>query len=101
VVAFTESGSTAQLISKNRPLANIVAFTPSVEVFRRMALLRGVHPVLAPRLDSTDAMIAIADRRLRDMGMVEPGEWVAMAAGIPPNRQASTNLLKLHVIGSG
>ena len=31
-------------------------------------------------------------------GLAALGETVAMVAGIPPNRQASTNLLKLHVV---
>jgi pyruvate kinase len=99
VVAFTESGSTARLVSKERPAARIVAFTPAPETYRRMALLRGVYPVMFQRLASTDEMIAEAERMLLDMGIVERGEWIAMAAGIPPNRQASTNLLKLHVVG--
>jgi len=45
-------------------------------------------------------MIAEAETMLLDRGVVSDGEWVAMAAGIPPNQKASTNLLKLHVIGS-
>ena len=46
-------------------------------------------------------MIFGAERVLRDEGLVEEGEWVAMTAGIPPNQRASTNILKLHVIGIG
>jgi pyruvate kinase len=99
IVAFTESGSTARLVSKNRPLAQIVAFTPNESTYRQMALLRGVIPVRSERLDSTDDMIIAAERMLLDSGMVAAGEWIAMAAGIPPNRLASTNLLKLHVVG--
>jgi len=99
LVAFTESGSTARLVSKERPRARIVAFTPSPETFRWMALLRGVQPIMFPRLDSTDEMITAADRMLLDMGIVSEGEWIAMAAGIPPHQRASTNLLKLHVVG--
>ncbi len=99
LVAFTESGSTARLVSKERPRARIVAFTPAPETYRRMALLRGVRPVMFPRLGSTDEMIAAAERMLLDMGLVGDGEWIAMAAGIPPNQRASTNLLKLHVVG--
>ena len=100
VVAFTESGSTARLVSRYRPNSRIVAFTPSERTYNRLAIVWGVTPMMFPRLGSTDEMIAAAERILLDRGIVQPGEWVAMAAGIPPNRQASTNLLKLHVIGS-
>lgn len=101
IVAFTESGSTAQLVAKCRPAADIVAFTPHEPTYNRLALIWGVTPLRFPTLQSTDAMIEEAGHRLLERGMVTEGEWVAMVAGIPPNQQASTNLLKLHVIGSG
>ena len=101
IVAFTESGSTARLVANYRPSAAIIAFTPHEPTFNRLALVWGVTPLRFPHLDSTDTMIEEAGRRLLERGLVESGDWVAMAAGIPPNQQASTNLLKLHVIGSG
>ena len=99
VVAFTESGGTARLVSKYRPDARIIAFTPHPETYRQMAVMWGVEPEMFPRLDSTDEMIATAERILVERGIASPGERVAMSAGIPPNQRASTNLLKLHVIG--
>jgi pyruvate kinase len=99
VVAFTVSGNTALLVSKYRPRSRIVAFTPDEQTFHRMAMMWGVTPVAFPRLESTDEMISAAEEMLRERGIVEDGEWVAMTAGIPPNQQASTNLLKLHVVG--
>jgi len=99
VVAFTESGNTARLVSRYRPNSRIVAFTPSEATLHRLAAVWGVTPLLFPRYASTDEMIAQAERLLVDRGLAAPGEWVAMIAGIPPNQQASTNLLKLHVVG--
>ena len=64
-----------------------------------MALLWGVTPVVADRRDSTDLMIAWAEKHLEKEGFCEEGEGVVMVAGTPPNEQASTNLMKLHVIG--
>ena len=99
VVAFTESGSTARLISKYRPRAGILAFTPSAETYHRMALLWGVTPMRIERQDSTDEMIASAERLLIEQGVLAVGDPVAMVAGIPPNQDAATNLLKLHTMG--
>ncbi|NNF62978.1 MAG: pyruvate kinase, partial [Acidimicrobiia bacterium] len=101
IVAFTESGSTARLISKYRPKARIVAFTPIERTYHNMALLAGTVPRHFMRLDSTDEMIASAGVLLCEAGLAEPGEAVVMVAGVPPNERASTNLMKLHVIGSG
>jgi len=100
VVAFTESGDTARLVARYRPNARIVAFTTDPATRNRLAIVWGVTPLLFGRFATTDEMIAEAERILLDRGITAEGERVAMAAGIPPNQQASTNLLKLHVIGA-
>ena len=100
IVAFTESGATARLISKYRPRAAIFAYTPNKATYRRMALYAGVQPMMFGRVDSTDEMISYAERHLLDDKIVEPGDSVVMVAGIPPNQAAATNLMKLHAIGS-
>ncbi len=101
IVAFTESGTTAGLLSKYRPHAHIFAFTPSVATYRRMAIYGGVTPMLVDRVRSTDEMIAAAESELLRLGLVREGEGLVMVAGIPPNQRASTNIMKLHVVGSG
>ncbi len=100
IVAFTESGATARLISKYRPHANIYAYTPIEETYRRMALYSGVTSLRFTRVSSTDEMITYAEQNLVDLGIAKPGDSVVMAAGIPPNQAAATNLMKLHLIGS-
>jgi pyruvate kinase len=99
IVAFTESGSTALLLSKYRPRAQIMAFTPEPSTLRRMALYWGVIPNSFVRLDHTDAMFVAAEEALLGMDTCTVGEGVVMVAGVPPNQQASTNLMKLHTIG--
>jgi pyruvate kinase len=99
IVAFTESGNTARLLSKYRPPARIIAFTPERQTLSRMALYRGVQPHPFGRRDYTDVMIAAAEKFLEKEQVCRRGEAVVMVAGIPPNLQASTNLMKIHVIG--
>ncbi|MDJ0663910.1 MAG: pyruvate kinase [Acidimicrobiia bacterium] len=100
IVAFTESGSTARLISKYRPRTPIFAYTPHEGTFRRLALYSGVTPIRFSGIDSTDLMIEHAEQSLLELGIVERGDGVVIAAGIPPNQAATTNLMKLHSIGS-
>ena len=99
IVAFTESGNTARLISKYRPEQRVVAFTHDVATLRRMALLWGVTPREFDRRTSTDEEMAQASAILEAEGAVETGERVVMVAGVPPNVSASTNLVKVHRIG--
>ena len=99
IVAFTESGSTARLISKYRPPQRVVAFTPNPVTRRKMALFWGIHPHVFERRRYTDDEIAAAASILLEEGAVSPGENVVMVAGVPPNVQAATNLVKVHEIG--
>lgn len=99
IVAFTETGSTARLISKYRPEQRVVAFTPNPATRRRMALYWGVMPHSFERRDYTDDEIALASSILQEKGLVALDEIVVMVAGVPPNYQASTNLVKVHRIG--
>ena len=100
IAAFTESGSTSRLISKYRPRADIYAFTPEPRTYRRMAMYAGVTPLMFGRVESTDEMFSYAEQYLLDGEIVHLGEGVVMAAGIPPNQSASTNIIKLHSVGS-
>ena len=99
IVAFTESGSTARLISKYRPPQRVVAFTPNTTTRRRMALFWGIHPHAFERREYTDDEIAAAASILVEEGVVSTGESVVMVAGVPPNVRAATNLVKVHEIG--
>jgi len=101
IVAFTESGTTARLLSKYRSRADVYAFTPVVRTYRQMAIYGGVRPMLIDRVHSTDDMIAAAEAELMLRGIVHKGDGLVMVAGVPPNRSASTNLMKLHEVGSG
>ena len=101
LACFTETGSTARLLSKYRPDADIIAFTNNEPTFRRMAGYWGVRPRLIGRYETTDDLIAAAGEALIVEGVVEAGEHVVMVAGIPPNQGAQTNLVQIHRVGSG
>ncbi len=98
VAVFTQSGSSARLISKYRARVPVYAFSPQPAITRRTALYWGVTPILMERVQSTDRMVEGAARRLRDMGIAKPGDCIAVIAGTPIARRGTTNLLKVHRI---
>lgn len=99
IVAFTETGRSAALISEYRPDARIVAFSPVPTTLRRMALLWGVEPEPIDRFETTDEMFEAVERFLLEGRHCAPGDAIVLVAGVPPNQQQSTNLVKLHRIG--
>jgi pyruvate kinase len=98
IITATGSGYTAIMVSRHRPEMPLVAVTPDVATMRRLALVWGVHPVLAPRCRNTDELIVNAIGRARAAGWVSPGDRVVVTAGVPLGR-GYTNLIKVEVVG--
>ncbi len=99
VVACTDSGFTARLVSKFRPQTPIIAFTPVARTQRRMCLFWGVQPKLMPPPSGTDKMIREVERLLLEEKLVKKGDRVVITASAPLLGSGKTNLLKLHRIG--
>ena len=100
IIAFTESGTTARLISKHRPSSSLLGFTPSEAIWRQMALYWGVRPFLMSRGGAPEAWIEEAERRLMMEHLCMPGDIVAVVSGTMAGQVGGTNMLKLHTIGS-
>ena len=100
IVAFTETGTTARLLSKHRPRADVHAFTPHEATYRLMALFGCITPLRTSVHRSTDEMLTFAEEYLLEHEIAITGDTTVMVAGIPPNLQASTNLMKVHRVGS-
>lgn len=99
IVAFSERGTTARLISKQRPSAPIIAFTPFEPVRRQMTLYWGVLPYTMPQIDQTDARVEEAERRSKSEGLVKTGEKIVILSGTRVGQPGGTNLIKLHEVG--
>ncbi|HWR35632.1 MAG TPA: pyruvate kinase [Clostridia bacterium] len=97
IAIYTESGTTARLISKYRPRAEVYAFTHIPEVRNRANLYWGVQPILAARAPDDEAMVRGAQAELLRRGVIAPKDVLAVAAGTQP-RAGSTNFMQLHVV---
>lgn len=99
VIACTDSGYTARLVSKFRPGIPIIAFTPEASALKIMSLYWGVHPKLMPPPTGTDQMIREVERLLLAEGLVKKGDRIVITASAPLLGSGKTNLMKLHRIG--
>ncbi len=99
IVAATESGHTAQMISKYRPHADIVAVTPHEHVARQLQLVWGVHPIVKPGDKDTDEVLNTSVKAVLEEGFVTEGDLIIITAGVPTGQAGTTNLMKLHVVG--
>ncbi len=98
IATITHSGSTAQRIAKYRPRVPIIAFTESDEVLRQLHLVWGVTPVKLEQLFDTDSSVRLMQDFLKDHGVVEAGDRVVIATGIPVSRRGQTNMVTITTI---
>jgi pyruvate kinase len=99
IVVFTLSGTSARLISKDRPRTAILAYTPSERVYRQLALWWGVWPHRIGMRGTTEELIAAVEQCLQEDKLVKLGEHVVIMGGFPVASQARTNFVKLHRVG--
>ena len=98
IAIFTETGSTARLLSKYHPDPPIYVFSPFEQVINRSMLLWGTLPILCKRFHDTDELVAMAESMLEDLGYVHPRQVVGIVAGTR-TKSGATNFMRLHMIG--
>ena len=99
LVAFTQSGDSARRMSRLRSPIPILALTPEVGTYNRLALTWGVEPMITEMVKHTDDMVKLVDTVLIESGRVKKGENVMIVAGSPPGIPGSTNAMRVHIVG--
>ena len=98
IAVFTESGTTARMLSKHRPKVPIYAFSVNPEVCNRMNALWGVQPVHTRQWNSAEAMLKTAEDELLRLKAVRKGDVLGMVAGTRL-AEGATNFMRLHTVG--
>jgi pyruvate kinase len=103
IITFTESGRTPLILSKYRSSVPIIAISDKIKTCAKMALCRGVFPVLSltpfTRMQGLLEMLPEAEARNKELGLLKDGDLVVIMAGIPIATAGSTNIIRVHRIG--
>lgn len=100
IVAATKSGHTANMISKYRPQANIIAATFDEEVSRSLTLSWGVQAFEIEAPKDTDDMLDSATALVQSKGFAKEGDLIIITAGVPVTESGTTNIMKIQLIGT-
>lgn len=99
IIASTEHGSTAQMISKFRPHAPIIAVSPHTDIIRRLQLNWGVQAIQGDNAKDSDEVVANAIAAALKQGLIQTGDLVVLTAGVPVGQSGSTNMIRVQVVG--
>jgi len=100
IAVYTETGTTARLISKYRPSCEIYSLTYVPAVCNRANLLWGVRSIMCAHTPAVEDMVTGAERELMKRGYAQAPDIIGIVAGTRTT-SGSTNFLRLHVVGSG
>ena len=95
LVTMTHSGSTARMAARHRSVARIVAMTPSKKICRQLSIVWGVSPILVDEYESADEIPIVANKVLKDNGLLKEGEKFVITGGVPVGVPGTTNYLSV------
>ena len=95
IITSTNSGYTARMVSKYRPMSGIIAVTPHESVLRKLTLVWGVIPIQVPQSFTTTRCSKSCSRCTKGWAYKQ---WRPCSnnCGIPVGVTGTTNLLKVH-----
>lgn len=95
MICLTETGQTARMISKYRPIAPVLAITAFPQTARQVQVLRGVYPYLADTMEGTEMNIHRAMLFAVKMGWALKGDPVVVTSGHIEGVSGSTNIMRV------
>ncbi len=101
VIVWSEGGGTARRLSQNSINVPILAFSSDPVAVRRMAILRGVHPILSRELPQHRSEFAqMADVEAVRGGWARAGQPVVLVGGKPFGVPGTANTVAIRIAGA-
>jgi len=95
ILVPTQSGRTAENISRFRPKQPIIAYTSDLTTMRRLSLFRGIFPRLIFEPKDTDDMIEKVSKLAVETGDLADGALSVITAGHPVWVSGTTNMIRV------
>jgi pyruvate kinase len=95
ICCFSESGTTALLVARERPRVPILALTSVQRTARRLCLSWGTTCVITEAVDRFKMAVVAAVRAALREGLARESDRIIVTAGVPFNTPGSTNILRV------
>ena len=99
LVTFTQSGTSARMLSRMRRPIPMLAFTPLESTRRRLALSWGIQTYRVPEVQHTDDMVWQLDLVAQSSRLAEIGDQLIIVAGMPPGHPRLLEYAAYHEVG--
>ena len=100
IIAFSNSGRSAKLVSTMRPSVKIITISPNINISRQTSLLWGVESINSRDPQGWKDMMNISKEIIRKDRSIKKNDFVIITAGLPFGRADMTNMIRFYKVGS-
>ncbi|MDE6677374.1 MAG: pyruvate kinase, partial [Clostridia bacterium] len=98
IVVCTRTGGTAKMVSRFRPIPDIIGMTTDPRSYQKLALSWGVVPALSEEYNSVDVLFHFAKQSAKDSGIVKKNDVIVITGGTPNGKSGNSNLINIETI---
>lgn len=95
ILCLTETGNTARLVCKYRPISPVVCVTSNEATARQLLLYRGAFPVVVGSMVGTESLIARVVARCTKAKLCKKGDLIVLVSGMREGVSGGTNILRV------
>ena len=93
ILSLTHSGSTARMIARYKPPADIIALTPVEKTYRQLSIIWGVTPKMIKEYSNSDDIPTVSAKFINDNDILVSGDRYVVTGGVPVGVAGTTNYL--------
>ena len=93
ILSLTHSGSTARMIARYKPPADIIALTPVEKTYRQLSIIWGVTPKMIKEYSNSDDIPTVSAKFINVNDILVSGDRYVVTGGVPVGVAGTTNYL--------
>ena len=93
ILSLTHSGSTARMIARYKPSANIIALTPVEKTYRQLSIIWGVTPKMIKEYSRSDDIPSVSAKFIDGNNILKNGDKYVVTGGVPVGIAGTTNFV--------
>ena len=98
IVVCTRTGGTARMVSRFRPMIDIIGMTTNERAYRKPGMSWGIIPIMSEEFYSVDVLFHYAKRAAIGSGLVSKGDKIVLTGGTPNGKSGNSNLINVETI---